>query len=109
MVLLPAVRLTAHVSVCPGERIVPAFTPAMSRLCNSVPVFLITNWMQPAGTDVLSRSNAYSRRPTLTVDGGVVHEPPPPVVLVVPPVVVPPVVVPDVVVDATTATPNVPF
>src|SRR6266446_2258179 len=81
----------------------------MSRLCNSVPLFLITNWMQPAGTDALSRSNAYSRRPTLTVDVGVVHEPPPPVVLVVPPVVVPPVVVPDVVVDATTATPNVPF
>src|SRR5215218_660575 len=64
--------------------------------------------MQPAGTDVLSRSNAYSRIPTLTVVVGVLHAaPPPPPPVVVPPVV--PVVVVTVVVATFTPTLNVPF
>src|SRR6266540_1529795 len=41
--------------------------PLRAKLCCSAPLFVITNRMHPAGTDVLSRLKPYSNIPTLTV------------------------------------------
>src|SRR5436190_10286925 len=55
-----------------------------SKLCGSVPRFVITNWMQPAGTVACEKSNLYSNMPTWTVMVGLEQaNPPPPVVVVV--------------------------
>src|SRR5436305_7320506 len=70
----------------------------MSKLCGSVPLFVITNWMQPAGTVVCERLNVYSTMPTVIVAVGLVHAAG--FVLVVVVVVVVAVVVVAVVVDA---------
>src|SRR6266542_2001004 len=48
--------------------------PLRAKLCCSAPLFVITNSMHPAGTDVLSRLKPYSNIPTLTVIAGVVHD-----------------------------------
>src|SRR5512133_3814222 len=89
--------------------IVPALIPTSEKLCCTWPSFLMLNWMQPAGTDCLSRTKRYSTMLTLTVVDGLVHATGVVVVVVVVDVVV--VVVGVVVVTrgAATPTPNVPF
>src|SRR5690242_18489796 len=82
--------------------IAPALTPEMSKLCGSMPSFLITNVIVPCGTEFCDSVKEYSFIETLIVVAGPETEV---VVLVEPPLVV-------VVVDVDTglaATLNVPF
>src|SRR5262249_25316385 len=71
--------------VCRGPMIAPALTPPMSKLCGSMPSFLITNVIVPCGTGFCDSVKEYSFMDTFTVVAGPVTVV---VVLVVPPVVV---------------------